>query len=61
MQRFPELHEIEPNLYLGSLMAAKNRELLQSLGIQCIVQVLDEIHTGSVYEDIDYYFVSLED
>ncbi|CAG9334820.1 unnamed protein product [Blepharisma stoltei] len=58
---YPPVSEIEPLLYLGSLQGAKDKELLESIGIQCIVQVLDEIHLDSLYETMDYLFIPLAD
>ncbi|CAG9329035.1 unnamed protein product [Blepharisma stoltei] len=61
LERFQEdIHEIENGLYLGSQIAAENLELLQSLGIKNIVQVL-EYQSDITFPGITYHFVQIND
>jgi len=55
------IHEIEENLYLGNKTAAEDLNLLQEVGIQCIVQCLESKKLSKIYPKFDYYFVPLTD
>jgi predicted protein tyrosine phosphatase len=55
------MHEIEEGLFLGSLDAAKNKELLKSCGITHLVSILDSFSYMPVFEDLSYYRIELPD
>ncbi|CAG9314030.1 unnamed protein product [Blepharisma stoltei] len=54
------MHEIEPNLYLGSLDAAENEKLLKSSGIKYVVQALERPSTYR-FDNLTYYYVQIDD
>lgn len=43
------------------MLAAKNRDLIYSNGIQSIVSVLSECTTGTNYPNITYYRINIDD
>lgn len=55
------MHEIEPNLYLGSLMAGGNEAYLRENEIRHIVQALDSQDKVEHFEGITYHFIGIED
>ncbi|CAG9313697.1 unnamed protein product [Blepharisma stoltei] len=55
------MHEIEPNLYLGSLMAGGNEQFLREYSIKYIVQALDCSSDSPQFDGITYHFIAIED
>lgn len=55
------MHKIEPQLYLGSLKAAKNKHLLELEGINSIVQVLSADSAQEHHENINYHCIQIDD
>ncbi|CAG9327291.1 unnamed protein product [Blepharisma stoltei] len=53
--------EIIPNLYLGSIEAACDSRLLQSLGINIIIQVLEDPRECRVFDQFQYYQIRIGD
>lgn len=55
------MHEIEKNLYLGSLMAANNEQLLKRTGIKYVVQALENSSIGYRHTGVSYHFIQIQD
>ena len=57
----PRPDMVLPNLYIGNLSQAKNKEVLNNLQIQSIVQISDSNQPPLYPNDFDYHTVSLPD
>ncbi|OMJ86905.1 hypothetical protein SteCoe_11454 [Stentor coeruleus] len=55
------MHEIEPGLYLGSLDAAKNYQLLKDNNITHVLAILDTFRYMQNFEGIRYHQIELPD
>ena len=55
------MNQIEENLYLGSLEAARNKELLQERGITHILSLLDDFRRIQRFEGFEYMQIEMPD
>lgn len=55
------MHEIDTNLYLGSLMAANNFGILSNAGISTLVSALSKDTPLTKHPSIKYYSISIDD
>lgn len=55
------MHEIDTNLYLGSLMAANNFAILSNAGISTLVSALSKDTPLTKHPSIKYYSISIDD
>lgn len=55
------MHQVEENLYLGSLEAARNKDLLQEKGITHILSLLDTFRYMERFQGFQYMQIELPD
>ncbi|CAG9317854.1 unnamed protein product [Blepharisma stoltei] len=55
------MNEIEPGLFLSGIIAANNRDLVMSKGINSIVSVISDATIGNKHPDINYYTIRIDD
>ena len=58
---FTPMHEIEEGLFLGSLVAAKNQDLLRRNGITHVVSLLDTFRNVESHNYLIYHRIEITD
>ncbi|OMJ70395.1 hypothetical protein SteCoe_31642 [Stentor coeruleus] len=58
---YVHIHEIEPGLYLGDMIAGRNEQLLREKDIKYVLGILDDFFCMPKYDGITYFRIEMAD